>query len=100
LNRIDLGWHAVLVPPEVDHPVLLFMTAAAMPRRDLALVVAAASLGLRTQQRLLRLRPWRKLGKVAHRRATKAGSNRIVFANAHDSLIKPAMVSPVSFKRS
>ena len=44
LDRIDLGRHAVLVAAEVDQPVLPLVAAAAMPRRDLALVVAAARL--------------------------------------------------------
>ena len=79
LNRIDLGRHAVLVAAEVDQPVLLLVAAAAMPGRDLALVVAAARLRLAAQQRLLGLRAWRQLGEVADGRPAAAGGGRIVF---------------------
>jgi hypothetical protein len=47
----DLGRDAVLVvPPEIDQPVGPLVTAALVPRGDLALVVAAAFVVQRAHQ--------------------------------------------------
>ena len=53
LDRRDLGRHAVLVALEVDHAVAALVAAALVPGRDAPVVVAAALLGQRLQQRLL-----------------------------------------------
>src|SRR5581483_4946830 len=84
LDVRDLGRHAVLVvPPEVDHAVRPLVTAALVARGDLALVVAAALVVERPDQRLLRGVPG-DLGEVRHRRATAPGGGRLVLANGHD----------------
>src|SRR6267142_823452 len=53
--------HSELVAPEVHLPVLLLVSAAAVPDHDFAVIVAAARALLRFQQRLFRL----LLGDVA-----------------------------------
>src|SRR5258708_30678385 len=42
LDGSDLGRHAILVAPEIDHAVLLLVAAAAVPDDDFALVVASS----------------------------------------------------------
>src|SRR4051812_22424612 len=84
LDRINLRGNAILVAAEIDQPITTLVAAAAMPRSDLPLVVAAAGTDLRAQQRLLGLGARRQFGKVAHGRPTAAWRCRIVFADAHD----------------
>src|SRR5262245_14370427 len=55
LEALDLAGDAVLVALEVDDAVVPLVTAALVPRRDAALVVAAAALAERLEQRLVRL---------------------------------------------
>src|SRR6185312_739651 len=79
----DLGRHAVLVvAPEVDHAVLPLVTATLMAGGDPAVHVAAALLGQRLHERLLRRGPG-DLGEVGDARATTARGHRLVFANRH-----------------
>src|SRR4051812_20094543 len=83
LDVRDLGGHAVLVvATEVDDAVGTLVTAALVPGGDPALVVAAALLGQRTRQRLLRGRPGH-LDEVGDRRATTARGDRLVLADSH-----------------
>jgi hypothetical protein len=55
LEPLDLARNAVLVPLEVDDAVIALVPAALVPRRDAALVVAAAALLVRLEQRLVRI---------------------------------------------
>ena len=77
-------------------PELPLVTAATMPRGDLALVVASALALLRPKQTLRRLGARRQLGEVAHGRAAAARRRRIVFANTHGSF----QLSAFSFQLS
>jgi len=61
LDGSDLGRHAILVAPEIDHAVLLLVAAAAVPDDDFALVVASAGALFGLEQIFLR----RVLGDVA-----------------------------------
>src|SRR6185503_19867057 len=90
LDVRDLGRHAVLVvATEVDAAVGTLVTAALVPGGDPALVVAAALLGHRTRQRLLRRGPG-DLDEVGHRGATTARGGRLVLADSHVCLpLKP-----------
>src|SRR6476646_4723181 len=84
LDVRDLGRDAVLVvATEVHDAVGALVTAALVTRRDPALVVAAALLGERAHQRLLRRRP-RHLDEVGDRRATTARGGRLVLTDAHE----------------
>ena len=84
LDVRDLGRHAVLVvATEVDDAVGALVTAALVPGGDPALVVAAALLGQRAHQRLLRRRP-RDLDEVGDRRAATARGGRLVLADSHE----------------
>src|SRR5690606_7235798 len=92
LDVRDLRRDAVLVvPPEVDHAVGALVPAALVPGRYAAVVVAAALLGERTQQRLLRLAA-RDLDEVGHAGAATTRSRRLVVTDAH--LIRSSLVSP------
>jgi len=61
--------NAVLVPTEVDQPVMLLVTAAPMTGRDLALVVTTAGLLLAEPEPLRGLCTWRQIGEVGNARA-------------------------------
>src|SRR5690606_17001115 len=54
LEPLDPAGDAVLVALEIDQPVVPLVTAADMARRDPALVVPAAALGLRRDQAFVR----------------------------------------------
>ena len=85
LDVRDLGRHAVLVvATEVDDAVGALVTATLVPGGDPALVVAAALLGQRARQRLLRRGPGH-LDEVGDRRATTARGSRLVLADSHVS---------------
>src|SRR5690606_21269495 len=84
LDVRDLGRDAVLVvATEVDDAVGTLVAATLVPGRDPALVVAAALLGQRADQRLLRGRP-RHLGEVGDRGAATTGRGRLVLADCHE----------------
>src|SRR5690606_22263238 len=87
LNRVHLGRHPVLLPPEVDQAVLPLVTATTMPGRNLPLVVPPPLLPKRHQQALFRLRSGSQLRKIADRRTTAAGRSRLVTSNSHRSLL-------------
>ena len=53
-ETLDLGRDAVLVALEVDHAIVLLVTAALMAHGDVAVVVAAGVLGLALDQRVVR----------------------------------------------
>jgi hypothetical protein len=55
LEPLDATLDAVLVALEVDDAVVPLVTAALVPRRDAALIVAAAAFAERLQQRLERI---------------------------------------------
>src|SRR3954451_489541 len=80
LDVRDLRRDAVLVvATEVDDPVGTLVATALVPGGDPALVVAAALLGQRAGQRLLRRGPG-DLDEVGHRGATTARGGRLVLA--------------------
>ena len=81
---MHLGRHAVLVAAEIDHPQHPLVTAAAMPGRDAALVVAAAVFFFGTHQALFRLGAARQVGKIADRGPAAARSHWLIASNAHD----------------
>src|SRR5690606_5234273 len=83
LDVRDLRRDAVLVvTAEVDDAVGPLVPAAPVPGRDAAVVVTAALLGERTQQRLLRLGA-RDLDEVGHAGAATTRSRRLVVTDAH-----------------
>src|SRR5262249_49369023 len=87
LDGDDRGPDAVLAALEVDDAVLPLVAAAAEAGADDALVVAAALLGVRLQQRLLRLLLGvGQLREVADAALAPAGGRRFVFADAHVAL--------------
>src|SRR6478752_1833741 len=89
LDVSDLGRHAVLVvATEVDDAVGALVPATLVTRGDPALVVAAALLGQRLDQGLLRRRPG-DLDEVSDRRATTARGGRLVLADCHVSSSAP-----------
>src|SRR5688572_24500886 len=55
LEPLDLARDAVLVALEIDDAVIALVPAALVPRRDAALIVAAAALAERLEQRLVRI---------------------------------------------
>ena len=57
------------------------MTAAAMPRGNATLIVAAAFFAQRAQQGLLGPSTFAQLGKITDARSAAASSRRIVLAN-------------------
>src|SRR4029079_15967067 len=83
----DLRRDAVLVvTTEVDDPVGPLVTAALVPGGDPALVVAAALLGQRTRQRLLRGGPG-DLDEAGDRPAATARGGRLVLTDSHVSSV-------------
>src|SRR5688572_9358496 len=83
LDVSDLGRHAVLVvATEVDHAVLALMATTDVTRRDAALVVAAAGLRQRTEQRLLG-RGAGDLREVRNRGTATTGRRGLVLTNSH-----------------
>src|SRR5262249_52089579 len=90
LDREDVGRDAVPpVPLEVDQAVHLLVPAAAEPDGDHALVVPAALLLTRDEQRLLRfvLAGRGAVGEIADGTETAARGGRLVEADAHVSLL-------------
>ena len=83
LDGRDLGRNVRLVALEVDDPVVPLVAAAAPPRGQLAVVVAAARLAQRLDQRLVRL-GGRDLVEHLHGLEPAAGRRRVVLANGHD----------------
>src|SRR6478735_3919183 len=91
LDVSDLGRDAVLVvATEVDDAVRTLVTAALVAGGDPALVVAAALLGQRPGQGLLRRGPG-DLDEVGDRRAATARGGRLVLANGHQETGPPKM---------
>src|SRR5215210_917302 len=82
LDLGDLARNPELVPLEVDLAVLLLMAAAAVPRGQVTLVVAAAGPLLRLQQRLLRGSPC-YLIEPGHRAEPGARCHRSELFDAH-----------------
>src|SRR5678815_4019387 len=85
LDRRDRRGHAVLVALEVDDAVLALVTAAASPHGDVAVVVAAARLLDRLEQRLLGLRR-RDVGEIRHRAEARALRDRLELSDSHERL--------------
>ena len=79
LDGGNLGGHAVLVALEVNDAVALLVTAAAMARRLLAVVVAPTRLGLGREQRLLRPRLG-DVGEVGDGLEPSTGAGGLAFA--------------------
>src|SRR5690606_32435252 len=73
LEPLDPAGDTVLVAPEIDDPVMPAVTAAAMPRRDPALIVAAARLRQRHDERLVRRPLVQLVVDDAHREALTGG---------------------------
>src|SRR5699024_10944980 len=91
LDVSDLGRHAVLVvATEVDDAVGTLVTATLVTRGDASLVVAAALLGQRARQRLLRRGPG-DLDEVGHRGATAARGGRLVLADSHQMFLSSVL---------
>src|SRR5437899_3768968 len=78
----DLRRNAVLVPPEVDHPVLALVPAALVPRGDPAVDVSPGALAHRARERLLGGVAGDLL-EVGDARAAAAGSGRLVLPDGH-----------------
>ena len=73
-DALDAAGNAFLVALEVDHAVMLLGAAALVPRRDAAVVVAAAGVGLRLGQRRVRRALVQARRDDAHHRAASGGS--------------------------
>src|SRR5687767_2459531 len=82
LDAGDLGRDPVLRPLEVDDAVLLFVTAADVAGREPAVDVAAAGVGFRPHQRLLRL-VGRDLGEVGDGLEPAPRTGWLAFAQRH-----------------
>src|SRR5262249_46035374 len=88
LDGDDGGPDAILAALEVDDAVQPLVAAAAEARADDALVVAAALLGVRLDQRLFRpLLAVGQVAEVADRALTPARRRRFVFADSHILLV-------------
>ena len=83
LDRRDLRRNVALVALEVDDAVHPLVAAAAPPRRQLPLVVAAAGAVQRLDERLVRLLR-RDLVEHLHGLKPRARRRRVEFANWHD----------------
>jgi hypothetical protein len=79
------GGHAVLVPLEVDDPVLLLVAAAAVAGGLPAVAVAAAGAALGDDERALRL-VLGDLGEVGDRLEATTGARGLAAAERHGSL--------------
>ena len=55
LDGFDLGRNADFVAPEIDHAVMLLVSAASMAHRQLTVIVASVDAVLSIEQRLVRL---------------------------------------------
>src|SRR6185312_2566443 len=91
LDRNHRGLDLVALPFEVDLAVHPLVAAAAEPRRDDAVMVAAALLGKRREQRLLgavgaRIGAFREIGNTP---AATARRCRLVLFDAHSETSKP-----------
>ena len=90
LHRAD---DAELVALEVDDAVLALVTAADAAHRDVAVIVAAAALLERLEQRLLGRRA-RDLGEIRDRAEARALGDRLELTNSH--VLQPSKISIVS----
>ena len=54
LQTLDDSWNPILLPLEVDDPVVLLMTTTLMTNRDSAFIVTTAVAGLFLNQRVVR----------------------------------------------
>ncbi len=88
------GTPSLSAATEVDDAVGALVAATLVPGGDAALVVAAALLRQRRDQRLLRLGPG-DLDEVGHARATTARRRRLVLADSHRDSFVSAQVAPV-----
>src|SRR5690606_15186783 len=84
LDPLDPGRNAFLVTLEVDNPVVLLVTAAAMPGRDATGVVAATALRLRLHQGRVRRALVQFVADDAYL-GTAAGRRRLVLDQCHGS---------------
>ena len=84
LEGSHLGRHAVLIAPEVDHPVLALVAATAVARRLAAVVVATTGAGLLLGQGPLR-RGLRDVREVGDGLEPAAGTGRLALALRHGS---------------
>src|SRR2546430_8310926 len=98
-DRRHLGRHAELLAPEVDAAILPLVAAAPIPRRDVALVVAAAGAAPRLDERLLRGR-LRDLPEVRHRAEPRRRRHRLELSDAHVSPRTLGSRRPLSGSRS
>src|SRR5437764_11360278 len=83
LDRVDARRHAVFITAEIDQAVHALVPAAAVPSRDLALVVAAAFAALVLHQPLFGLGAVGQLGEVANAGAAAAFGGRLVASDSH-----------------
>src|SRR6266542_678708 len=74
--------HVVLVPLEVDDPVVALVPAADAPHRDVPVIVASAALLQRLDKRLLRRRS-RDLGEIRDAAEARALRYRLELTNSH-----------------
>src|SRR5918996_627957 len=94
-DRRHLRGDAVLLPAEIDHPVLALVPTPLVARGDPAVDVPPGLLGLGTDQRLLRLLP-SELGEVGDAGSAAARGRRLVFPDRHIAYFcsKISMESP------
>src|SRR5207237_4627598 len=83
-DRRHLGRDPELLAPEVDAAILPLVAAPPIPRRDMALVVAAAGAAPRLDERLLGGR-LRDLPEVRHRAEPRRRRDRLELSDAHVS---------------
>ena len=78
------GGHIVLVPLEVDHPILPLVPAATVSGGNLSAVVASALFLQRFEERLLGF-GLRNLGELVDRAVSSSRRGRFVFFDRHDA---------------